>query len=91
MKVKNEKESQKPKAGKGKSKNSKKAPKKDLTMWYDNTDAKIALNISDSTLARYRKKNIIPFTKVGNKFYYPRTYFEDSLMNKLANKHLIEQ
>ena len=78
------------KPGKKKKKTQAKAPKRDLTKWYDNADAKIALKISDSTLARLRKDQKIPFTKVGNKYYYPRDYFDKSLMQKLENKHLID-
>ena len=33
------------------------------------------LNISESTLYRYRKKKQIPFKKIGGKYVYPKSYF----------------
>lgn len=57
--------------------------------WYDNADVKRVLNISDSTLARYRKTNKVPFTKVGNKILYPKSFFNQSLKKKLTNPHLM--
>jgi hypothetical protein len=57
--------------------------------WYDNTDVKRILNISDSTLARYRKSNKVPFTKIGNKILYPKSFFNQSLKKKLTNPHLM--
>ncbi|MDP2159058.1 MAG: helix-turn-helix domain-containing protein [Flavobacterium sp.] len=69
---------------------SKKTPlKKNLTLWYDNADAKMALNISDSTLSRLRKAEKIPFLKIGGKYYYPRDYFEKSMLQQVQHKHLI--
>jgi predicted site-specific integrase-resolvase len=46
-------------------------------------------NISDSTLARYRKEDKIPFTRLGGRFLYPKHYFTKSLMEKMENKHLL--
>lgn len=43
--------------------------------FYDNADLKSLLNVSDKTLYRMRKMNKIPFFKMGNKFYYPKQYF----------------
>ncbi|TGN24604.1 helix-turn-helix domain-containing protein [Empedobacter tilapiae] len=43
--------------------------------FYDNADLKSLLNVSDRTLYRMRKMNKIPFFKVGNKYYYPKQFF----------------
>jgi hypothetical protein len=64
--------------------------KKDLNLWYDNVDVMHILKISESTLARYRKNQKIPFTKLGSKYFYPRQFFEDSMAAKMENKHLLK-
>lgn len=43
--------------------------------FYDNADLKSLLNVSDKTLYRMRKTNKIPYIKFGNKFYYPKQFF----------------
>jgi hypothetical protein len=58
-------------------------------IWYDSADVMQLYNISDSTLARYRKEEKIPFTKLGGRFLYPKAFFTKSLMEKLENKHLL--
>lgn len=63
--------------------------KKNLDAWYDNVDVMRILRISESTLARYRKNQKIPFTKLGSKYFYPREFFEDSMAAKMENKHLL--
>jgi hypothetical protein len=57
--------------------------------WLDGTDVKQMLHISESTLWRYRKKNMIPFSKIGNKYVYPESYFTKSLVEKMENAHLL--
>jgi hypothetical protein len=57
--------------------------------WYDGADVKQLFNISDSTLARYRRENKIPFTRFGNKILYPESFFTESLKKKMQNKHLL--
>ncbi|MCL9809976.1 helix-turn-helix domain-containing protein [Flavobacterium luminosum] len=57
--------------------------------WYDGADLKQLFSFSDSTLARYRKENRIPFTKLGGRILYPKSYFTKSLMAKMKNKHLL--
>ena len=57
--------------------------------WLDSHDVKKLLNISDSTLWRYRKENKIPYSKIGNKFLYPESFFTKSLKTKLINSHLL--
>ena len=57
--------------------------------YYDGADIKQLFNISDSTLARYRRENKIPFTRFGNKILYPESFFTESLKKKMQNKHLL--
>ena len=57
--------------------------------WLDAVDVKERLKISDSTLWRYRKEDIIPYTKVGNKILYPESFFTQSLKKKIVNSHLL--
>ncbi len=40
----------------------------------DSADVKQILQISDSTLKRNRKNRLIPYTKIGKKYYYPRAF-----------------
>ena len=58
-------------------------------IWYDGADVMQLYNISESTLARFRKEKKIPFTKFGGRYLYPKAYFIKSLMEKLENKHLL--
>lgn len=57
--------------------------------WLDSASVKITYHISNSTLARYRKNNQIPYTKLGNKYLYPESFFTKSLMKKVVNAHLL--
>jgi predicted site-specific integrase-resolvase len=57
--------------------------------WLDNADVKRFYNISDSTLARYRRDGKIPYTKFGNKILYPQSFFNQSLKKKMVNQHLM--
>ncbi|MFZ4928926.1 helix-turn-helix domain-containing protein [Chryseobacterium sp. Mn2064] len=43
--------------------------------YYDSADVKRLLNISDSTLHRIRKSKKIPHVKIGNKIFYPKSFF----------------
>lgn len=58
-------------------------------IWFDGADVLKLFKISESTLARYRKENKIPFTRLGGRFLYPKDFFTKSLMTKMENKHLI--
>lgn len=58
-------------------------------IWYDSADVMQLYNFSESTLARFRKEKKIPFTKLGGRFLYPKSFFTKSLMEKLENKHLL--
>jgi tRNA A37 N6-isopentenylltransferase MiaA len=81
----------KKKVAKTKKKSKIKSHRIDLNMWLDNVDVKQILRISESTLARLRKSEKIPYLELGGKIYYPRTFFEDSMLAKMKNKHLIEK
>lgn len=43
--------------------------------YYDSADVKQLLNISDRTLHRLRKSNAIPYTRIGKKIFYPKSFF----------------
>lgn len=78
-------EKKKKKEGKSKS-----TPKK-KNEWYDNFEVKNILKISDSTLARYRKNKKLPYIKQFGKILYPKTFFEEILLEKIENKHLLQK
>lgn len=40
--------------------------------WLDNTDVKRLLKISDSSLYRLRKKQLLPCKRIAGKWYYSR-------------------
>lgn len=44
--------------------------------YYDNSDLKRMLNLSDSTLYRMRKNKVIPYKKISGKIFYPKSYFD---------------
>ncbi|WES99439.1 helix-turn-helix domain-containing protein [Chryseobacterium arthrosphaerae] len=46
--------------------------------YYDSADVKRLLNISDSTLHRIRKSEKIPYVKIGNKIFYPKSFFNNA-------------
>ncbi|MDG4655092.1 helix-turn-helix domain-containing protein [Chryseobacterium arthrosphaerae] len=46
--------------------------------FYDSADVKRLLNISDSTLHRIRKSEKIPYVKIGNKIFYPKSFFNNA-------------
>ena len=46
------------------------------TGYYDNADMKRIFHLSDSTLYRLRKENLIPYKKLGGKFYYPKSFLD---------------
>ena len=54
--------------------------------WLDSSDVKRMFNISDSTLYRLRISKEIPFTKIGGKFVYPKSFFVSTLGNRCRNK-----
>ena len=48
------------------------------TEYYDSADVKRLLNISDSTLFRIRKAQLIPHIKIGKKIFYPKSFFKNT-------------
>ena len=48
------------------------------TEYYDSSDVKRLMNISDSTLHRMRKAGEIPFIKFGRKIVYPKSFFNNA-------------
>ena len=49
---------------------SRETPLSKLEVWLDSNNVLKRLFITSRTLARWRKKKIIAFTRVGGKFYY---------------------
>jgi hypothetical protein len=39
--------------------------------YYRNSDLKELFGLSDNTILSYRQKNILPYTRIGDIYYYP--------------------
>lgn len=52
-----------------------KEPQYGLLGFWDNADLKQYLHVSDVTLYRWRKAHLIPYKKIGKKYYYPKRFF----------------
>lgn len=50
--------------------------------YYDNADLKKMFNTSDSTLYRMRKEGVLPFYKPRGKIYYPKSFFNKTVIEK---------
>lgn len=48
----------------------------DDSLYYDNADLKMMLNVSDSSLYRMRKAKKIPFEKILGRIYYHKSFFK---------------
>lgn len=48
----------------------------DENIYYDNSDLKKILNVSDSSLYRMRKAGEIPFKKILGRIYYRKSHFK---------------
>ena len=59
-----------------------------LKDWLDNQDVCQFLNISKRTLQYYRDKNILSFSKIGNKIYYKRVDVEKLLSDNYNGSDL---
>lgn len=57
-----------------------KQPKK----YYRNSDLKELFGLSDNTICSYRDKNILPFSRMGEIYYYPINKIEE-LLTKNSN------
>ncbi|MCO6163353.1 helix-turn-helix domain-containing protein [Flavobacterium sp. NRK F7] len=51
--------------------------------WLDSADIKQRFNFSESKLYRLRKNNAIPHTKIGGRYHYPKSFFNQYLMKKI--------
>lgn len=57
--------------------------------YYRNKHLKMYYGLSDNTIISYRDKNIIPFTKLGEIYYYPILEI-DNLLAKNSNFNLFK-
>lgn len=48
--------------------------------YYRNKDLKMYFGLSDNTILSYRDKNLLPFTKIGDIYYYPIAELETILV-----------
>lgn len=53
-------------------------------IYYDNSDIKILLKVSASTIYRWRAKKILKYCKIGSKYFYPKAVIER--MMKIRNE-----
>ena len=52
--------------------------------YYRNSDLKELFGLSDNTILSYRDKNILPFSRMGEIYYYPIAEI-DNLLSKNSN------
>jgi hypothetical protein len=52
--------------------------------YYRNSDLKKLFGLSDNTICTYRDKNILPFSRMGEIYYYPIADIEN-LLSKNSN------
>jgi hypothetical protein len=52
--------------------------------YYRNSDLKELFGLSDNTILSYRDKNILPFSRMGEIYYYPIAEI-DKLLSKNSN------
>jgi hypothetical protein len=57
--------------------------------YYRNKDLRIKFGLSDNTITKYRDKNIIPFTKLGEVFIYPVNEI-DKILEHNSNYNLFK-
>lgn len=55
--------------------------------YYRNNDLKTLFGLSDNTIISYRDRNILPFSKLGEIYYYPIAEI-DKLLSKNSNYDL---
>lgn len=55
--------------------------------YYRNSDLKKLFGLSDNTIISYRDKNILPFSKLGEIYYYPIAEI-DNIISKNSNYDL---
>ena len=59
-------------------------------IWLDSADIKKLFHFSDSKLYRLRKANKIPHELIGGTYYYPKSYFTKTLLQKIKNREKLE-
>ena len=52
--------------------------------WLDSADIKQLFHFSGSKLYRLCMANVIPHTKIGGRYHYPKSFFNQYLMNKIG-------
>jgi len=57
-----------------------------LCDWYDSQDICRLLNISKRTLAHYRERGFIPYSRISGKVFYRLSDIEDSLNSHIVRK-----
>jgi hypothetical protein len=85
-----EKSNKKPAAKKSRKKTAPPSVKKPeqgapFSIWMDKYQIMEEFQISPRTLYNWRRHNCIPHTRVGKKFYYNRTEFEDDMRRNMIN------
>jgi hypothetical protein len=53
--------------------------------WLDSADIKQSFHFSESKLYRLRKEKQIPFAKIGGRYVYPKSFFNDLLLKKVID------
>ena len=56
--------------------------------FVDNQDMKLIFNVCDKTLWRWRKNQVVPFTKFGGRIVYPRTVIKSIMEQRMANAYV---
>ncbi len=57
--------------------------------YYRNKDLKTKFGLSDNTIISYREKNILPYTQIGEIFYYPVIEI-NNMLSKNSNYHRVK-
>ena len=62
------------------------APGDEQIVWLDNFDVMQLLKICGSTLALWRKKNLLRYYHLGGKIFYKRSEVDDAIVNSINNR-----
>ena len=60
---------------------SKRSLSQEFNVWIDKQDVMLEFHVSERTLFNWRKKKVIPFTRLGRKIIYNRSLLEQILKN----------
>jgi Helix-turn-helix domain len=60
--------------------------KQDEEIWLDSADLKQLFHFSNSTLYRLRKQKIVSYTKIGGRYFYPKSFFNKLLLDNSKEK-----